>query len=173
MARRSSWGLCRWAASARVEGVSPTFAQRPFISFSSALHPASRFSTRYGSGGKDVRPSVNEDAQMTSTFRNGRFIAARTAAFAALLILAACGGGGGSGPTYTIGGSISGLTGSGLVLRASPGNTVSVSKAGAFTFPTLARCRCKLRRHGGESTCKPEPDLHRQQRHRNGVGRRR
>lgn len=63
-------------------------------------------------------------------------MAARTAAFAALLILAACGGGGGSGPSYTIGGSISGLTGSGLVLRASPGNTVSVSKAGAFTFPT-------------------------------------
>jgi 6-phosphogluconolactonase len=73
---------------------------------------------------------------MTSTFRNDGFIAARTAAFAALVVLAACGGGGGSGPTYTIGGSISGLTGSGLVLRASPGNTVSVSKAGAFSFPT-------------------------------------
>jgi len=73
---------------------------------------------------------------MTSTFKNEGFIAARTAAFAALVVLAACGGGGGSGPTYTVGGSISGLAGSGLVLRASPGNTVSVSKAGSFTFPT-------------------------------------
>jgi 6-phosphogluconolactonase (cycloisomerase 2 family) len=81
--------------------------------------------------------AINENAQMTSTFRNGRFIAARTAAFAALLILAACGGGGGSGPTYTIGGSISGLAGSGLELTAGAGNTVSVSKAGPFTFPTL------------------------------------
>src|SRR5580658_5866545 len=73
---------------------------------------------------------------MTSTFRNDGFTAARTAALAALVVLAACGGGGGSGPTYTVGGSISGLTGSGLVLRASPGNTVSVSKAGTFSFPT-------------------------------------
>jgi 6-phosphogluconolactonase len=82
---------------------------------------------------------MNEDAQMTSTFRSGRFIAARMAAFAALLILAACGGGGGGGgggPTYTIGGSISGLAGSGLELTAGAGNSVSVSKAGPFTFPT-------------------------------------
>lgn len=73
---------------------------------------------------------------MTSTLRNGRFIAARTAAFAALLILAACGGGGGGGPTYSVGGSVSGLVGSGLVLKAGAGNSVSVSRAGAFTFPT-------------------------------------
>jgi 6-phosphogluconolactonase len=82
---------------------------------------------------------VNQDTQMTSTFRNEGFIAARTAAFAALVFLAACGGGGGSGGsggTFTIGGSISGLAGSGLVLSAGAGNTVSVSKAGAFTFPT-------------------------------------
>ena len=76
---------------------------------------------------------------MTWMIWNGRIIAARTAAFAAFLILAACGGGGGgggSGPTYSVGGSVSGLVGSGLVLTAGAGNSVSVSKAGAFTFPT-------------------------------------
>jgi 6-phosphogluconolactonase len=73
---------------------------------------------------------------MTSTIRDGRYVAARTAAFAALLILAACGGGGGSGPTYPVGGSVSGLVGSGLVLTAVAGNSISVSKAGPFTFPT-------------------------------------
>ena len=75
---------------------------------------------------------------MTSTFRNGRLIAARAAAFAAFLILAAFGGGGGGsgGPTYSVGGSVSGLVGSGLVLTAGAGNSVSVSQTGAFTFPT-------------------------------------
>ena len=76
---------------------------------------------------------------MTSTIRNGSFGAARTAAFAVLMMLAACGGGGGgggSGPTFAVGGSISGLVGSGLVLTAGAGNSVSVSKAGPFTFPT-------------------------------------
>jgi 6-phosphogluconolactonase len=73
---------------------------------------------------------------MTSTFRNGRIIAARSPAFAALLILAACGGSGGSGPTYSVGGSVSGLVGSGLVLTAGGGNSVSISQAGPFTFRT-------------------------------------
>jgi 6-phosphogluconolactonase len=74
---------------------------------------------------------------MTSTFRSGGFIAARTAAFGALMILAACGGGGGGGgPTYPVGGSVSGLVGSGLVLTTGAGNSLSVSKAGPFTFPT-------------------------------------
>lgn len=83
--------------------------------------------------------AINGDAQMTSTFRNGTFVAVRTAAFAAMLILAACGGGGGgggSGPSYPVGGSVSGLVGSGLVLTAGAGNSVSVSGAGSFTFPT-------------------------------------
>jgi 6-phosphogluconolactonase len=66
-------------------------------------------------------------------------IAVRTAACGALLILTACGGGGGSGgggPTYPVGGSVSGLVGSGLVLATGSGNSVSVTKAGPFTFPT-------------------------------------
>jgi 6-phosphogluconolactonase (cycloisomerase 2 family) len=63
------------------------------------------------------------------------------------VLLAACGGGGGGSgvitppppptSTYTIGGSISGLTGSGLVLQNNAGNNLPVAaKAASFTFTT-------------------------------------
>ncbi len=50
--------------------------------------------------------------------------------------LASCGGGGGSTPppTYTIGGAVSGLTGTGLVLQDNGGNNLAVSASGPFTF---------------------------------------
>ena len=44
-------------------------------------------------------------------------------------------GGGGSLTTYSIGGTVTGLTGSGLVLQTNAGDVAPVSKAGAFTFP--------------------------------------
>jgi len=49
--------------------------------------------------------------------------------------LSACGGGTGSS-TYTIGGTVAGLTGSGLVLADNGGNNLPVSANGAFTFTT-------------------------------------
>jgi 6-phosphogluconolactonase len=56
-----------------------------------------------------------------------------------LLVLSACGGGGSSPApmtpsTYMIGGTVTGLTGSGLVLQNSAANDLAVSAAGAFTF---------------------------------------
>jgi 6-phosphogluconolactonase len=56
--------------------------------------------------------------------------------------LAACGGGGGSSalapaPTYTIGGTVTGLTGTGLVLQNNAGNNLAVPANGAFTFSTM------------------------------------
>jgi hypothetical protein len=54
------------------------------------------------------------------------------------MLVAGCGGGGGSSapmPTYTIGGIVSGLSGSGLVLQNNGGAGLSVSASGAFTFP--------------------------------------
>jgi hypothetical protein len=59
--------------------------------------------------------------------------------------LVACGGGGGGGgsssggsgggtTTYTIGGAVSGLTGSGLVLQDNGGSNLTVSADGSFTF---------------------------------------
>lgn len=64
----------------------------------------------------------------------------------AVLCLAACGGGGGGGgsgggnnptPTsYTVGGSVSGLSGAGLVLQNSGGNNLAVAASGNFTFTT-------------------------------------
>ena len=56
----------------------------------------------------------------------------------ALSVLAACGGGNGGGgdggATYTIGGMVYGLTGSGLVLLNNAGDELAVSAAGAFSF---------------------------------------
>jgi hypothetical protein len=54
------------------------------------------------------------------------------------VLLAACGGGGGSAApmitTYTIGGTVTGLDGSGLTLQNNVGNDLAVSASGAFTF---------------------------------------
>jgi hypothetical protein len=54
-----------------------------------------------------------------------------------LMALTACGGGGSSAPapTYTVGGVVSGLLGSGLVLQDIGGARLSVSAPGAFALP--------------------------------------
>ena len=59
--------------------------------------------------------------------------------------LSACGGGGGSAPpppppppaTYTVGGTVSGLQGSGLTLENNGGSALAVSASGTFVFPGL------------------------------------
>jgi hypothetical protein len=58
------------------------------------------------------------------------------------MLLAACGGGGGGGvgasstpaTTYTVGGTVSGLSGFGLVLQNNGGSNLAVSAPGDFTF---------------------------------------
>ena len=56
------------------------------------------------------------------------------------LLMVACGGGssGGSGPppAFTIGGTVSGLVGTGLVLSDNGGDALTVNASGAFTFAT-------------------------------------
>jgi sugar lactone lactonase YvrE len=52
----------------------------------------------------------------------------------ALALLAACSGGGGSPPPVTIGGTVSGLAGSGLVLVKNTVDRLAVSGNGSFTF---------------------------------------
>lgn len=53
-----------------------------------------------------------------------------------VLCLASCGGSGGSTPppTYTIGGTVAGLSGTGLMLQDNGGNNLAVSANGAFAF---------------------------------------
>jgi 6-phosphogluconolactonase len=55
-------------------------------------------------------------------------------------LMVACGGGGDSGPpapaSYTVGGTVTGLAGSGLVLQNSGGDDLPISASGAFTFAT-------------------------------------
>jgi len=59
-------------------------------------------------------------------------------ATALALLVVGCGGGGSGGggslTTYSIGGTVTGLTGSGLVLQTNAGDVVPVSAPGAFTF---------------------------------------
>ena len=66
-------------------------------------------------------------------------------AFSALLLaaLTACGGGGNGGggggggvASYTVGGMVSGLTGTGLVLRDNGGDDLTLAADGAFVFTT-------------------------------------
>ena len=57
----------------------------------------------------------------------------------ALVLLSACNGRGHSSSnptTYTIGGTVSGLTGTGLVLADNGGDNLPVTANGAFTFAT-------------------------------------
>ena len=60
------------------------------------------------------------------------------------LLMAGCGGGGGGGDssspppppaTFTVGGTVTGLTGTGLILQTNAGDVVPVSGAAAFAFP--------------------------------------
>ena len=54
------------------------------------------------------------------------------------LLVVGCGGGGGGGggapATYTVGGTVTGLSGPGLVLQIGGGNDLPISASGAFTF---------------------------------------
>src|SRR5262245_58721533 len=63
----------------------------------------------------------------------------RSAAVGIASILTACGGGGGGSPqppapTFTIGGTVSGLAGTGLVLQNNGGNSLAVAANGSFAF---------------------------------------
>jgi 6-phosphogluconolactonase len=68
--------------------------------------------------------------------------ASRTTVAFVILVLAGCGTGGTSGaggasvppPTYTVGGSVTGLSGSGLVLRDNEADDLTITSNGSFTF---------------------------------------
>ena len=50
--------------------------------------------------------------------------------------MAGCSSGGGNSPTYTIGGSIKGLAGSGLVLQNNSATDLAIGSNGSFSFPS-------------------------------------
>src|SRR6267154_816732 len=79
------------------------------------------------------------------TWRSWRGFAFAGALVVVAGILVACGGASSGGNTssssaapvaYTIGGTVSGLSGSGLVLQNNAGNDLALSASGAFTFST-------------------------------------
>ena len=78
---------------------------------------------------------ANASTHMEATMKSFMFILAIVSSF----LLASCGsyqGAASSPATYTIGGTVSGLTGTGLVLQDNLGNNLSVSANGSFTFTT-------------------------------------
>jgi hypothetical protein len=74
--------------------------------------------------------------------RNGKMFCAFMSAVMGLLAFAGCGGGGSSSSvvttttaaTYTIGGTVTGLTGAGLQFKDNGSDSLPVSANGAFTF---------------------------------------
>src|ERR1700674_3377304 len=54
----------------------------------------------------------------------------------AILTLTACGGGSGTIPTYAVGGTVSGLQGSGLILANEGADPLRITQSGPFVFPT-------------------------------------
>ena len=73
---------------------------------------------------------------------------------------------------YTVGGTVVGLTGSGLILRNNGGADLAVTASGSFTFPALFE-RQRLRGHHRHAADQPRPDLHAVGRDRHGRRRQR
>ena len=65
--------------------------------------------------------------------------------------------------TYSVGGTVSGLTGT-LVLQDNGGDNLTVTASGSFAFPTKLARRQRIRRDRPHPAV--GPDLHGQQRHR-------
>ncbi len=85
------------------------------------------------------RQRAHSRASSSLSARHRRLLGASVGA-ALFAGLCGCGGGGGgagsSGSSYTVGGTVSGLSGSGLVLEDNGGNALSVSGNGSFVFTT-------------------------------------
>lgn len=88
----------------------------------------------------EQRPMRRNDTVRGGAHRGSRLPAlARVLFAAAALGLASCGGAGGGGDStakFSVGGSVSGLAGSGLVLLDNGADHLSVSGNGGFTFAT-------------------------------------
>ncbi len=100
----------------------------------------------------------------------------------AALCLAACsglpqnnsgatGGTGGSG-NFTIGGNVSGLTGTGLVLQNNGADNLSVTASGTFTFATAVKSGGSLCCHGADAAEQSIAELRGNLRIRHGYGER-
>ena len=75
--------------------------------------------------------------------------------FLTATMLAACGGGGSSSTPpvamYAVGGTVAGLTGTGLVLQDNGAADLSVAADGGFTFGPQLVVGCRIQRHGEDA----------------------
>ncbi len=101
------------------------------------MNTASRFCRRdaqgYFSSRAEVIPSLHAQSRSAAAFIAKHFLWVTIAAMLGLLLTACGGGGGGAAPTYTLGGTVSGLTGS-VVLQNNGGENLTVSSDGSFSF---------------------------------------
>ena len=79
-----------------------------------------------------IRVYHREGIKMKSGIRN---MARGASVVAVLTIVTACGGGD-SGPPYTVGGTVTGLSGPGLVLQNEGGDDLPINASGTFAFAT-------------------------------------
>ena len=97
--------------------------------------------------------------QMTALATRRSLISIAVSVVAALA-LSACGGGGGGSPvpppaTYTVGGAVNGLTGSGLVLQENGGADLTVAADGSFAFAPPLATWCCVQRDGQDQPTIP------------------
>ena len=68
--------------------------------------------------------------------------------------------------TFAVGGTVAGLTGSGLVLQNNLGDNLTVADDGTFTFADPGRERQPVRRHRPDPALDARADLHDRERQR-------
>ena len=91
-----------------------------------------------------------------------RMLANIIVAVGLVAVLASCSNS--PGYSYTIGGTVSGMVGSGMVLQNNGGDDLSISSNGSFSFKTSLTDRDCLRNYGENAAGQPVSDLHCQQR---------
>src|SRR5947209_2384274 len=92
--------------------------------------------------------------QLVTTGHETQRRAAAQLALTVLLLIAGCNGGGGGGQSISIRGTVSGLVGSGLVLRDNNRDDLAVSHDGSFAFATRL-----ARRQGYAVTVSQQPSM--------------
>ena len=108
------------------------------------------------------RNGVAREGAVDTRTQNGRIMRlAGGLLLAAGLALACTDTPTGTAPTYTVGGTVSGLAGSGLVLRDNDGDDLARSADGAFAFATELAGGAALQRHRVRPAVESGPAVHR------------
>ena len=107
---------------------------RPLSAVNCIPSPASAFTSRCGALYGDYRWSMrSERGKIGMLIQNRRCARDTLIVVIGTLLVASCGGSN-APPRYTVGGSVSGVVGSGLVLQDNGGNDLAIAANGSFLF---------------------------------------